>query len=158
MDYCHITRDANCVTDDMARRALEAQATITLWDRQVPKDAPGNQLQDVYEWQGIKSWLDWVSLPKPFNWTTNQPNLQPDVTVASIFGQRYAVRVAQSYLWEVRCKAAVQLARLLKWTEAYLIQQTRPQAWLTGSPVVPLVCSKPLAGMKLPCLDGTHQY
>ena len=27
--YCHVTRDANCVADDMARWALEARATIT---------------------------------------------------------------------------------------------------------------------------------
>ena len=75
MAYCHVTRDANCILDDMARQALEARATITFWDRQVPKDAPGNQLQDVYEQQGIKPWLDWASLPKPFDWRTDQPNL-----------------------------------------------------------------------------------
>ena len=40
--YCHITRDANCIADNMARQALEAQATITFWDGQVPEDAPGN--------------------------------------------------------------------------------------------------------------------
>ena len=41
MVYCHITRDANYVVDDMARWALEVRATITLWDRQVPEDALG---------------------------------------------------------------------------------------------------------------------
>ena len=30
------------------------------------------------------------SLPELFNWMTDQPNLQPDITVASVFGQRYA--------------------------------------------------------------------
>ena len=40
--YCYITRDANYVADDMARRALEAPATITFWDGQVPEDAPRN--------------------------------------------------------------------------------------------------------------------
>ena len=40
--YCYMTRDANCVADDMARRALEARATITFWDGQMPEDAPGN--------------------------------------------------------------------------------------------------------------------
>ena len=79
----------------MAREALEAQATIIFWDRQVPEDAPGNQLQDVYEQQGIKPWLDWAHLPKLFDWTTNQPNPQPDITVASVFGHRYAIRVSQ---------------------------------------------------------------
>ena len=39
----------------MARWALEAQAIITFWDRQVPKDAPGNQLQDVYKQQGMNA-------------------------------------------------------------------------------------------------------
>ena len=42
MGYCHMTRDANCIADDMARRALEPRATITFWDRHVPEDATGN--------------------------------------------------------------------------------------------------------------------
>ena len=33
----------------MARRALEAREIIIFWDGEVPDDAPGNQLQDVYE-------------------------------------------------------------------------------------------------------------
>ena len=93
MAYCYMTRDANCIVDDMARWALEAQAIITFWDGQVPKDVPGNQLQDVYEQQGMKPWLDWASLPKPFNWMANQPDPQLDVTVATVFGPRYAIRV-----------------------------------------------------------------
>ena len=83
--YCHIFRNANCVVDDMARWALEAQATITFWDRQVPKDVPRNQLQDVYKQQGMKPQLDWASLPEPFNWITNQSDPQLDVTVATVF-------------------------------------------------------------------------
>ena len=67
MAYCHVTRDANCIPVDMARLALVAQATITFWDGQVPENAPGNQLQDVYKQQGIKLWLDWAILPKPFD-------------------------------------------------------------------------------------------
>ena len=90
-----MTRDASCIADDMARRALEVRATITFWDGQMPKDAPGNQLQDVYKQEGIKLWLDWASLPKLFDWMTNQPNPQPDVTVASVSRQRYAIRVVQ---------------------------------------------------------------
>ena len=93
--YCHVTRDANCVPDDMARQALEARETIIFWDGEVPDDAPGNQLQDVYEQQGVKPRLDWADLPEPFDWKNDQPNPQPDVTVASIFWHRYAVRVAQ---------------------------------------------------------------
>ena len=38
--YCHVTRDANCVPDNMARRALEARETIIFWDGEVPDDAP----------------------------------------------------------------------------------------------------------------------
>ena len=94
MAYCHVTRDTNCITDDIARRALEARATITFWDGQVPKDAPGNQLQDIYKQQGIKLQIDWASLPELFDWMTNQPDPQQDITVASVFMQRYAVRYA----------------------------------------------------------------
>ena len=94
MSYRHVTRDANCVPDDMARWALEARETIIYWDGEAPDDAPGNQLQDVYEQQGVKPRLDWADLPEPFDWKNVQPNPQPDVTVASIFGHRYAVRVA----------------------------------------------------------------
>ena len=109
MAYCHVARDANCILDNMARRALEARMTIIFWDGQVPEDAPGNQLQDIYKQQGVKLWLAWADLPKPYNWMTNQPDPQPDVTVASVFGQRYAIRVAQLCLWEAHHKAAVWL-------------------------------------------------
>ena len=40
--YCHMTRESNCITDNIARRALEARATIIFWDGQVLEDAPGN--------------------------------------------------------------------------------------------------------------------
>ena len=96
----------------MARQALEARATITFWDKQVPKDAPENQLQDLYKQQGMKPWLDWASLPELFNWMTNQPNLHLDITVASVFGQRYDVRIAQLCLWEARRKAVVRLCEV----------------------------------------------
>ena len=43
----------------------------------------------------MKPRLDWVDLPEPFDWKNDQPNLQLDVSVASIFGHRYAVWVAQ---------------------------------------------------------------
>ena len=117
MAYCHVTRDANCIPDNMARRALEARATITFWDGQVPKDAPGNQLQDIYKQQGNKPWLDWARLPEPFDLTTNQPKPQLHVTVALVFGQRYTVRVAQLCLWEARCKAAVRLCKVSNMNE-----------------------------------------
>jgi hypothetical protein len=34
--YRHVSRDANTVADDMARRALEAKTDIVYWDGQVP--------------------------------------------------------------------------------------------------------------------------
>ena len=92
-----MTRGTNCIVDDMARRALEARATIIFWDRQVPEDAPGNQLQNFHKQQGMKPWLDWASLPELFNWMTNQPEPQPDVTIATVFGQRYTIRL-HSYI------------------------------------------------------------
>ena len=69
-----MTRDANCIVDNMARRALEARATITFWDGQVPEDTLGNQLQYVYEQQGIKLQPDWASSHEPFDWIAYQPN------------------------------------------------------------------------------------
>jgi hypothetical protein len=51
--YRHITRDANTVADDMARRALEAKTDIVYWDGQVPDDAPPNQLPDIYQIIGL---------------------------------------------------------------------------------------------------------
>ena len=30
--YCHVTRDADYIVDDIAMRALEARASITFWD------------------------------------------------------------------------------------------------------------------------------
>ena len=35
--------------------------------------------------------LDWADLPKLFDWKNNQPNPQPDVTVALLFRHRYAL-------------------------------------------------------------------
>ena len=75
----------------------------------------------------MKLWLDWVSLPELFGWTTNQPDLQKDITIATVFGQRYAVRVVQLYLWEAWYEAMVYgFVRLLMWTRSYLVKQIRP--------------------------------
>ena len=60
----------------------------------------------------MKPWFDWVSMPEPFNWMTNQPNLQLDITAATIFGQRYAIWVAQLFLWEAWCEAIVKLCEV----------------------------------------------
>ena len=78
----------------------------------MPEDAPRKKLQDVYQQQGMKLQLDWVSLPELFDWTTNQPDPWPDITVATVFGQRCTVRVAQSFLWEARCKAVARLCEV----------------------------------------------
>jgi hypothetical protein len=40
--YRHVTRDANKVPDDMARRALEEKTDIIFWNGAVPDDAPPN--------------------------------------------------------------------------------------------------------------------
>ena len=60
----------------------------------------------------MKLQLDWVSLPESFNWTNNKPNPQLDVAIATVFRQRYAVRVIPLYLWEAQCKAVVQLCKV----------------------------------------------
>ena len=67
MAYHYVNRGTNCIMDDMARRTLEARATITFWDGQLSKDTPRNQLHDVYEQQGKKPCLNWGALPEPFD-------------------------------------------------------------------------------------------
>lgn len=49
--YRHVTRDANLVADDMARRSLEEKCDILFWNGNVPPDAPTNQITQVYEQQ-----------------------------------------------------------------------------------------------------------
>ena len=44
-----MTRDANAVADDMARRALEERCDVVFWGGEVPEDAPRNQFREVYE-------------------------------------------------------------------------------------------------------------
>ena len=51
-------------------------------------------------------------LPEPFNWTTNQPDPQPDIIIATVLGQRYAVRVVQLYLLEAWHKAMAWLCKV----------------------------------------------
>ena len=40
--YRHVTRAANCMADDMARRALAAKGDVTYVQGDVPKDASSN--------------------------------------------------------------------------------------------------------------------
>ncbi len=42
VSYRHTKRELNTVPDDMARRALEAEATVVYYDGKVPEDAPKN--------------------------------------------------------------------------------------------------------------------
>ncbi len=51
MAYRHVTRDANTVPDDMARRALEKKTGIVFWKGDVPESAPSNQVTEVYSQQ-----------------------------------------------------------------------------------------------------------
>ncbi len=46
--YRHVTRDANTVADDMARRALEEKCDVIYWNGATPESAPPNQLPEVY--------------------------------------------------------------------------------------------------------------
>ena len=52
--YHHVTREANCVADDMAHRALMAKGDVTYMQGIVPADAPPNQLDEVYAQQGAR--------------------------------------------------------------------------------------------------------
>ena len=42
MLYPHVTREANCIADDMARPALVAKGDVTYMQGDVPADAPPN--------------------------------------------------------------------------------------------------------------------
>ena len=64
--------------------------------------------------------MDWASLPEPFNWITNQPDPQPDITVATVFGQRYAIRVVQLCLWEAWRKATAWLCKVANMNQGLL--------------------------------------
>ena len=89
--YRHVTREANCVADDMARRALVAKGDVTYRQGDVPADAPPNQVDEVYAQQGTRLQLDWTTLPTPVDWAQR---LQPSAaSVASVFGHKWASRV-----------------------------------------------------------------
>ena len=42
ISYRHVTREANTVPDDMARRALEEKTDVIFWKGAIPNDAPAN--------------------------------------------------------------------------------------------------------------------
>ena len=66
--YRHVTREANAVADDMARRALEEKGDVVYWNGKVPPDAPDNQLTAVYAQQEPQLHLDWSTMPEPFDY------------------------------------------------------------------------------------------
>ena len=41
-------QEANCIADNMARRALTAKGNITYMQGEVPDDTPSNQMEEVY--------------------------------------------------------------------------------------------------------------
>ena len=88
MAYLHITREASCIADDMARQALAAKGDVTYKLGDVPADAPPNQVDEVYAQQGTRLQLDWATLPTPVDWAQQ---LQPSAaSVASVFGHKWA--------------------------------------------------------------------
>ena len=135
MAYCYMTRDANHIMGNMARWTLEAQATNTFWNVQVPKDAPGNWLQDVYKQQGKKPQLDWVDLPEPFDWKLYQPNCSFDSTVVAVLSKRSSGKSIPTGLLSLSC--GMLSARLqpsfMRWSvylSGWLANQIRPSAQL----------------------------
>ena len=52
--YCHVTREANYIADDMACRALAAKGDVTYMQGDVPDNAPSNQVEEVYAQQGTR--------------------------------------------------------------------------------------------------------
>ena len=91
--YRFVTRDANTVADDMARRALQERGDVIYWYGDVPADAPANQLADVYKQQGAKPQLHWADLPDAMDWQSVSERLGI-ASVSAIFGDRCAGRVA----------------------------------------------------------------
>ena len=79
---------------------------------QIYEDAPGNQLPDFYEQQGMKPQVDWVDLPKPFDCILLQPEGKLDITVAAVYGVKYAARVIESQLQDTQCAAKAYLGKV----------------------------------------------
>ena len=102
--YRHVSREANVVADDMARRALTERGDVTFWAGQTPDDAPANQLQDVYAQQGLKPKLTGVELPPVVAWDRRAP-----ASVAAAFGLKFAARLQAATL---RREQALALERL----------------------------------------------
>ena len=89
--YHHVTLKANCIVNYMACRALMTKGDITYMQGDVPANASPNQLEEVYAQQGAWPQLDWSALPALVAWSQRlQP---PDVSVVSVFGQKWARQV-----------------------------------------------------------------
>ena len=108
--YRHVTREANCVADDMARRALEAKADITFWSGDIPEGAPANQVGDVYAQQGTQPQLDWSAMPKPVAWGERIPK---PPSVGALFGTRFAECVRVLTLQADQAAASARLRELV---------------------------------------------
>ena len=52
--YHHVAQEANCIADNMARRALAAKGDIMYMQGDMPEDAPSNQMEEVYVQQGAQ--------------------------------------------------------------------------------------------------------
>ena len=53
-----------------------------------------------------------MGLPQPFDWKLHQPYCNLDITVAAVFGQNNAVRIAQSQLLDAQCEAIAWLCEI----------------------------------------------
>ena len=74
------------MADDMARRALEEKKDVVFWNGKVPEDAPGNQVDEVYEQFDEAPALDWSKLPEPLKLEDPLTTAPAPPTVASVFG------------------------------------------------------------------------
>ena len=60
----------------------------------------------------MKPQLDWARLPKLFDWRTNQPDPQPDITVAASLWAKVRHQGCQLFLWEAQCEAMAWLCKV----------------------------------------------
>lgn len=98
--YRHVTRVANQVADDMARRALEIKGDVVFWGGELPEDALPNQVEEVYMQQATPNQLDWEGLPVGFD-PPPPLDISAMPTAAAIFGPAVEDRMRQLGLRDV---------------------------------------------------------